>query len=261
MKKQEFKKGDGVLGTNTTKEQRAEILKYAHENGYNVYTGVWTEEDGYVSSFENICFNGKYFMGYDDSHVTNPMTYPEIMIKINPEWLIGKKCKGFKFESTSDFNYSPDMDDYIGKISEIKRIDFKGNILMKFDDDFWVYPLSEIHKHLVLEDEPKLPYIPEKYEKALFWDNNEEEAKVKEFLCYNERSEKYPYVVVGGNVGGISFKNCKPLSKIDVREYYFSSKYYSEGMGIYLDSLDTHKITIEFQNGEPICESIKMEKL
>jgi hypothetical protein len=85
MKKHEFKKGDGVLGSNTTKEQRAEILKYAYENGYDVSKAIWNEEDGYISSFENICFNGRCFMGYNDSVLRNPMTYPEIMTKINSQ--------------------------------------------------------------------------------------------------------------------------------------------------------------------------------
>jgi hypothetical protein len=49
--------------------------------------------------------------------------------------------------------------------------------------------------------------------------------------------------------------------EIEVREYYFSSKYYAEGMAIDLGSLDDYKITIEFEDDEPICESIKMERL
>jgi hypothetical protein len=40
MKKQEFKKGDGVLSTNTTKEQRAKILAYAYEKLTSIKTSI-----------------------------------------------------------------------------------------------------------------------------------------------------------------------------------------------------------------------------
>lgn len=151
MKKHKFKDGDGVLSTSTTREQRAEILKYAYENGYEVYFETWREEEGYISYDDTICFDGDCFIGCDDSEVTNPMSYPEIMTKINPEWLIGKKCKGFTFKSTDSLPYSDNMNEYVGKVGEIKVV--KGEIFkLKFEDDFWIYPLSEIHKHLIDED-------------------------------------------------------------------------------------------------------------
>jgi hypothetical protein len=85
MKKHEFKKGDGVLGSNTTKEQRAEILKYAYENGYKIYKSTWNKKEGYISRNEAIGFDGEDLIGYNDSVLRNPMTYPEIMTKINSQ--------------------------------------------------------------------------------------------------------------------------------------------------------------------------------
>lgn len=39
----------------------------------------------------------------------------------NPEKLIGKKIKGFKFEESShDFGFVKEMNDYIDKVGEIK---------------------------------------------------------------------------------------------------------------------------------------------
>ena len=68
--------------------------------------------------------------------------------------LIGKKVKGFKFESGKHkgLYYAPAMDKHIGEVGEITgygaeydcyRIDFNG--------DLWDYPASEIEVHLVDE--------------------------------------------------------------------------------------------------------------
>lgn len=46
----------------------------------------------------------------------------------------------------------------------------------------------------------------------------------------------------------------------EVREYY--SRGSLSGFSInHEPNLDTHKITIEFEDGEPICSSIKMKKI
>ena len=68
--------------------------------------------------------------------------------------LIGRKVKGFRFESRKHkgLYYAPAMDKHIGKVGEITgygserdcyRIDFNG--------DSWDYPASEIESHLVDE--------------------------------------------------------------------------------------------------------------
>jgi hypothetical protein len=56
---------------------------------------------------------------------------------------------------------------------------------------------------------------------------------------------------------GIEFR-IKP--EVEVREY-FGDKESFEFCEIFDKSHDTHKITIEFEDGEPICESIRMTKL
>lgn len=72
------------------------------------------------------------------------------------ENLVGRKIKGFKFESTKGgLEYHPYMDSYIGKVGEITwqcefvEVKFKGNILN--------YPLPEALNHLV--EEPTIPEL------------------------------------------------------------------------------------------------------
>lgn len=67
--------------------------------------------------------------------------------------LIGKKIKGFRFES--DFvGYAPLMDNYIGKIGEVVTFhrNSKGDksISVDFGDNVWIYPFDKAVDHLVL---------------------------------------------------------------------------------------------------------------
>jgi len=71
----------------------------------------------------------------------------------NPERLIGKKVKGFKFEKLW---YLQKMDNYIGKIGTIKQYDKNEDwCIVEFDEDGFAYPANQIEAHLV-EDEDKL---------------------------------------------------------------------------------------------------------
>ena len=70
------------------------------------------------------------------------------------ENLIGRNCKGFKYNKINGYNeYMDQYIDKIGKIVNIKQL--KNKFTLKFDDNFiFYYPLSEIHKHLIaLENE------------------------------------------------------------------------------------------------------------
>ena len=71
---------------------------------------------------------------------------------MEPEKLIGKKVKGFKFEGIL---YDSQMDDYIGKIGIIKPWD-EVNFKVDFGDDFWYYPADQIEAHLVEDEIPTL---------------------------------------------------------------------------------------------------------
>lgn len=72
---------------------------------------------------------------------------------MNKEKLLGRKVRGFKFKSTEHLPYDPLMDKYIGKIGTIEKlwlIDESCKVTYK--DDYWVYPLMGIEKHLIDEN-------------------------------------------------------------------------------------------------------------
>ena len=61
--------------------------------------------------------------------------------------LIGRKCKGFKFEG----EYYYDMDEHIGEVGKITYIDDLF-ARIRFKNHSWNYPLNEIENHLVPEE-------------------------------------------------------------------------------------------------------------
>jgi len=65
---------------------------------------------------------------------------------------VGRKCKGFSFESETDgIEWSPMMEHHIGEIGEI-TIQYKNSALVQFEGYNWDYPISLIEQHLI-EDE------------------------------------------------------------------------------------------------------------
>jgi len=76
----------------------------------------------------------------------------------NPEKLIGKKVRGFKFEGNNNFFYDDEMDRHIGEEGIIKKyndrnksfaVEFKRCLL-------WAYPVDQIEAHLVEDEIPTL---------------------------------------------------------------------------------------------------------
>jgi hypothetical protein len=68
--------------------------------------------------------------------------------------LIGKKVKGFKFESSEydGLQYNSYMDEYIGEEGCIVCYNERYNCYkVQFKDDYWDYPASLIEQHLVEE--------------------------------------------------------------------------------------------------------------
>ena len=67
--------------------------------------------------------------------------------------LIGKKVRGFKFESMkyNDLPYETEMDKHIGEIGEI-IVEFKKEVRVLFTNASWYYPKSLIEQHLVEEE-------------------------------------------------------------------------------------------------------------
>ena len=65
--------------------------------------------------------------------------------------LIGKKARGFKFNSTEKCDFTFGMEEKIGEIGTITRYDeWENSYKITFDDgDYWFYPATEIEKHLI----------------------------------------------------------------------------------------------------------------
>lgn len=67
--------------------------------------------------------------------------------------LIGKKVRGFKFESRRWYLYDPAMYSYEGEVGEIEEYKDEDEFYkVKFKDDFWYYPAELIEQHLVDHD-------------------------------------------------------------------------------------------------------------
>jgi len=66
------------------------------------------------------------------------------------EELIGKLCRGFKFENTADLFWDSQMGAYIGSIGEIESRGIGDCVKIRFSDgDHWYYPLDQVKEHLV----------------------------------------------------------------------------------------------------------------
>ena len=72
--------------------------------------------------------------------------------------LKGRKIKGFKFNHEK-INYNPKMDKYIGKVGEITHV-CMNNITVHFKGRSWSYPIDQIEKHLIPE-ENEIPELGE----------------------------------------------------------------------------------------------------
>lgn len=65
------------------------------------------------------------------------------------ENLIGRKIRGFKFESSLDLGFDKKMDKYIDEVGDILEVD-ETSVGVRFkDSEYWYYPKEEALKHLV----------------------------------------------------------------------------------------------------------------
>jgi len=73
----------------------------------------------------------------------------------NPEKLIGKKVRGFKFETTKYCGYTKGMDKYVGKTGIIDKI-LEHEFRVDFKEGYYYYPADQIEAHLVEDEIPTL---------------------------------------------------------------------------------------------------------
>ena len=73
----------------------------------------------------------------------------------NPERLIGRKVRGFKFEDKEDIIFDEQMEKYIGEVGVIEKI-YTNDVKIVFKEDYFFYPLNQIEAHLV-EEQNEIP--------------------------------------------------------------------------------------------------------
>jgi hypothetical protein len=128
---------------------------------------------------------------------------------------IGKTFKGFEFEDKEHSNlpYNDSMDEFIGKDLKIQHYHENYNC---FDTDLcYSYPAD-----LVIAQLEKQTFKPERGDKVFVWDDNEDMAKERIFLCEIEGASS-PYICVSevfeedfinGNIFCVNlWKNIKPI--------------------------------------------------
>ena len=72
--------------------------------------------------------------------------------------LKGRKIKGFKFKN-SKIGFRDEMNNFIGEVGEISSILYD-RVRVQFKEDSWFYPLDQIEKHLIPE-ENEIPELGE----------------------------------------------------------------------------------------------------
>jgi len=75
----------------------------------------------------------------------------------NPEELIGKKVRGFKFDKSKPCSYNDIMDKLIGKIGVINHyFEYNNSFKVDFEEGYYYYPADQIEAHLVEDEIPAL---------------------------------------------------------------------------------------------------------
>ena len=124
--------------------------------------------------------------------------------------LIGKKIKGFKFESTPVMDYIKLMDNQIDEVGVITEIYKDNYVKVHFVNDYWLYPIYEALNHIVEEH-------PQRGDEVLVWDRYESNAVKRIFLAYIEGAEYPIQVVLNGYEE--NFKNGETFATSKYRNY------------------------------------------
>jgi hypothetical protein len=133
---------------------------------------------------------------------------------------IGKTFKGFKFEHSPEKQhyYEEKMDNLLGKPVKIEGYHEQHNFF--YTDSGCHYPID-----LVIAQLEKQTFKPKRGDKVLVWNNHEELAKKRIFVCEIEGT-KHPYICVNeseeekfinGNVFDTNrWKNMKPITEKEI---------------------------------------------
>ena len=150
-----------------------EVVELAVKMGYkkpdfsyqNINDYILLREDGNINIVS--CKTEKY----------QEITINQLRILADPESLIGRKVKGFKFEDReyNGLGFANEMNELLGKTGIIKKYYEKyDSFLITFTENFgYLYPLELIHEHLIKETMK----ITDLTEKQAVHCTTEEEAK------------------------------------------------------------------------------------
>ena len=133
--------------------------------------------------------------------------------------LIGRKIKGFKFEGKEWLPYVGYMDDRIGEVGEITFL-YSDSAQVFFNDGcFWRYPLDQIEKHLIPEENE----IPELGEGVLMEvsDCEDFEVSYKEMVIGNYKG----LFLVGESTHSSYWKYARQVRKVVLTHKQIAEKF------------------------------------
>jgi hypothetical protein len=111
---------------------------------------------------------------------------------------VGRKCKGFRFESGTDgVKWLEEKKNQIGEVGLIvKQID--GYVVIEFKDYSWSYPISLIEPYLIPES-PQIPKLGEGVEmevshSSIIWSKRKVIAQTKNGFYLSEPFASYKYL-------------------------------------------------------------------
>ena len=174
--------------------------------------------------------------------------------------MIGKKIRGFKFDSRPNFGYPISMNKYIGKIGTIIELGNSDTYKVEFDDDSWYYPKDLCLQHLVEEENTKDKYkeiefaewlaqnhyILNNLENNICWWKNEYEEENSALLYSKFLSEKTNDSIVESII-----KQFKERSNVGINKY-----------GVTLDRTDLTRLEwINHAQQEAMDMILYLEKL
>ena len=143
--------------------------------------------------------------------------------------LKGRKIRGFKFEDTN-IVYLSVMNSNIGEVGEITFVS-KKDVMVQFENDRWYYPIDQIEKHLIPEENE----IPELGEGVLM--------EVSDFEDFNLSCER---MVIGNYkglfiVGELSNINCWEYARPIKEKVVLTHKQIAEKFNIDINQLEIEK--------------------
>ena len=184
-----------------------EVIELAKKIGYKKPDFIIYE---IINDYLFLKHNGMLHTGTFEPETYKEITIEQLRILADPESLIGRKVKGFWFNTNKfpKITYTILMDRFIDKVGVITSITSE-SCKVQFLNYYWRYPKELIHEHLIEE-----PQTKEELKKVWAWDDDLNEAfetyLIKEFEGFEQN-----YLCI-----------CKhELKAFENKEYFFTLPY------------------------------------